>query len=100
MAKSSEENINEVRTQAGVNSMVGQNGQKQKVTKYGQPYQSKGTQMVQNGKEGKFGKSQRSKKSPGRWRSQCMDVPPSRALQFRGYSCVNSGPSLQHLFSV
>ena len=40
--------------------MVGQMGQK--VTKYGQPYQSEGTQRVQNGEEGKFGKSQRLKK--------------------------------------
>ena len=52
--------INEVRTQAGVKAMAGQMGQK--VTKYGQPYQSKGTQKVQNGEEGKFGKSQRPKK--------------------------------------
>ena len=40
--------------------MVGQTGEK--VTKYGQSYQAKGTQMVENGEEGKFGKSQRPKK--------------------------------------
>ena len=67
--------------------MIGQMGQK--VTKYGKPYQSKGTQKVQNGEEGKFGKSQRPKKkwttvdttihsklqSPARW--DIPDVPTS-----------------------
>ena len=67
--------------------MVGQTGQK--VTKYGQPYQSKSTQSVHNGEEGKFGKSQRPKKkwttvdttihsklqSPPRW--DIPDVPTS-----------------------
>ena len=67
--------------------MAGQIGQK--VTKYGQPYQSKGTQKVQKGEEGKFGNAKGLRKkwttvdttihsklqSPARW--DIPDVPTS-----------------------
>ena len=67
--------------------MVGQTGQK--VTKYGQPYQSKSKQRIHNGEEGKLGKSERPKKKwttvdttihsklqrPPRW--DTPDVPTS-----------------------